>query len=129
LVKQAAKKVVWGLVAFQTVVNDALDCGGGQEVDVLSKHCHEKLENKALSLLSLYWLAWSQNEAAEKRGHLVSCIPGDAFAVVLENGLRVVREEKVERRISVRKVAKGDPIDGLVELLVEVIDPEFFEVA
>ena len=46
-----------------------------------------------------------------------------------EQGLEGAGEKEVERGMAVGQVSHGDTVHGLVELGVEVVDPELVEVA
>ena len=62
-------------------------------------------------------------------GDIPGGFAGDVDPVMGEEGLEGAREQEVEGGMAVGQVGDGDTVHRLVELGVEVVDPELVEVA
>ena len=97
-----------------------------QKAEVLGDDGDEKLEDEALGAGAVFA---ARDHVAEDAGEGVGGLAGDFDAVVAEDGRLRAREEEAEGGGAGGEVAEIDALDGIKELLVEIVDPEFVEVA
>lgn len=97
-----------------------------QQAKIFGDDGDEELEDKALGTGAVF-LAF--DEVAEDFCEYVRSLAGNFDAVVAQKGLGGGRQQKVEREAVVREVAKGNSVNGIEKLCVEVVNPEFLEVA
>ena len=97
-----------------------------QETRVFREHRDDALQHEPLCDGPVLV---ARNDLVEDRGHLVRRTASDSDAIVVEEWLPLVREKEVEGLVSFREVLQRDHVDWLVELEIEVVDPEFAEVA
>ena len=69
------------------------------------------------------------DQLLEALGQIIGPFARDGFAVVAEARLFLRREEERERTPAGRQLIKPDFVLRAVELVVEVVDPEFIKVA
>ena len=69
------------------------------------------------------------DEGVKGEGDIVGRFAGDVDPVMAEEGLESAREQEVERGVAVGQLGDGEAVHRLVELGVEVVDPELVEVA
>jgi hypothetical protein len=62
-------------------------------------------------------------------GDIAGGFAGDLDPVMAKERLEGAREKEIERGVAGGQVGDGNPVHGLVELGVEVLDPELVEVA
>jgi hypothetical protein len=87
---------------------------------------NKKLENETLGAGAV--LA-SGDKGAEELREVRSGFAGDFDAVVIEERLARLGQEEGEGLGAGRQLGEGEFLDGIEELEVEIVDPEFVEVA
>ena len=97
-----------------------------QESRVFGEHGHDALQREALHPLARFA---TFNERSKELAHPRGRDVGDGRAVIAEERLVLLAEHEVERRVPLRKVVQCEPVHRLVELRVEVANPELREVA
>ena len=97
-----------------------------KQVDVLGNESDEELEDEALGAGAV--LA-TRDEGTEQPREVGGCLAGDFDAVVVEERLAGLGQEEGEGLGAGGQVCEGDFFDGVEALLVEIVDPEFVEVA
>ena len=98
----------------------------GQQADVLGEHGDDALEDEAAGADAVFA---AEDERVEGVGDVLGGFAGDLDPVVAEEGLEGAREQEVQRGVAGGQVGDGHPVNRLVELGVEVVDPELVEVA
>lgn len=69
------------------------------------------------------------HKPAEDVADVTRCLTGYALAIIPEARLGIVGKKKIERNEAPGKVTYRHHIDRLINLLVEVVDPQFVEIA
>jgi len=97
-----------------------------QQADVLSEHGHHALEDETAGADAV--LA-ARDQRVEGVGDIPGGFAGDVDPVVGEEGLEGAGEQEIERGVAFGQVGQRDLVHRLIELGVEVVDPELVEVA
>lgn len=84
------------------------------------------MENEPLRTFSI--LA-TTNDFLEAFRHLISSAAGDVDPVVAEDWLLPDRQQKIKRGDVLRQLGKFDAINRIEKLRIEIVDPEFIEIA
>src|ERR1043166_483098 len=98
----------------------------GKQTDIFRDQCHQQLQNEPLRTFAIFP---ASDNLAEDGGHLIRSAPGNVNPVVAEDWLLPNRQEEVERRNILRQLSGFDAINRIEQLYVEVVDPEFIEIA
>jgi hypothetical protein len=97
-----------------------------QKPRILRKHRDDTLQNKPLRDGTIFATC---DYAVEDRRHFVCRTARNCDPIVVEERLSLVGEKKVERLVSFREFVKVNRVDRLIELEIEVVDPELAKVA
>jgi hypothetical protein len=71
----------------------------------------------------------AEDERVEGVGNVFGGFAGDFDPVVAKEGLEGAREQEVQRGVAGGQIGDGNPVNRLLELGIEVVDPELVEVA
>ena len=126
LAEEAAEEVVAAGGFLHALGEERGDDLAGEQPEVFGDDGDEELKDEALGAGAV--LA-AGDDLAEDIGDGVGGLAGDFDAVVAEDGLLRVWEEEVQRGAAGGEVAGEELFEGVEELGVEVVDPEFVEVA
>jgi len=124
LAEQAAKQIVTvGTAAtfLQQPGKEAL----GEQADILGEHGDDALENESTGSGTV--LA-AVDQGVEGTGDILGGLSGDLDPVVPENRRKLTREQKVQSGMPLDEFADLDSVHRLVEMSVEIVNPELVEV-
>ena len=125
MAEQAADEVV-GAGAAAALIQQAGEEVLRQQPDVFGEHGDDALEDEAAGADAVFA---SECQGVEGVCDIFRGFTRDLHPIVAEEGLGGAREKEVEGCVAGRQVAREQVIDRLVELGVEVVDPELIEVA
>ena len=111
---------------MKAIIGETIDDSSGKQIYIFRKHRYDGLKYESLSTCTVDAAC---DECLKELRNLISSIAGYRFKVVPKDRGWIIRKKKVQRRIAQRQIANSDRIYGLVYLFVEIINPEFIEVA
>ena len=126
LAEQAADEIKGAQLLLTAFLNETAEDEIGQQAHVFGHKGDEQLQHEALRPCAI--LATLQQRPEQLR-QLRGGLAGDFDAIVREQRLLRLRQQEGQRAPALRQIGQLDLIDGIKELLVEVVDPELIEVA
>ena len=97
-----------------------------EQVDILGEQRDNELKDEPLRTRAI--LA-TLDQRIEDARDLIGRIAGDGFAVITKLRLPLRWEHEVEGVVPFRQIEGSDHVHGIVQLSIEVVDPELIEVA
>src|SRR5438093_10915611 len=98
----------------------------GEAANVFGEHGDDALEDEAAGAGAVFA---AKDEGVEGVGDIFGGFASDLDPVMAEERLERAREEEIERGVAGGEVGQGQAMNGRVGLRVEIVDPEFIEVA
>ena len=98
----------------------------GQQADVLGEHGDDALEDEAAGADAVFA---ARDQRVEGVGDVLGGFAGDFDPVVAEERLEGAREQEIQRGVAGGQLGDRDAVHRLLELRVEVVNPELVEVA